>query len=248
MSNKKITDYDYLFLSYTLRAREAKMLTRDKMDRMLDAPGFDEAAKILMDCGYADMSGMDVKGVEKTLSAHRAQIFADISSLIPEHAVIEAFCLKYDYHNAKVLLKSESADVDGEHLMSDSGMVPAETISEAYRSEDYSTLPKKLGDAIQEARSVIKRTENSQLADFVLDKAYFAEMQELSDKLYSPFLSDYVKLSADGANLRATVRTLRMGRDASFLRNALIPGGNIPAEELVEAAFSDAGFAALYEG
>ena len=34
-----------------LRARENKMLTRDKAERMLDAGSFEEAAKLLSDCG-----------------------------------------------------------------------------------------------------------------------------------------------------------------------------------------------------
>ena len=247
MSIKKVTDYDYLFLSSTLRAREAKMLTRDKMDRMLDAPSFDDAAKMLIDCGYTDMSGMNAVGVEKALSAHRAEDFADLGSLIPEPGILEAFCLKYDYHNAKVLIKAESANTDGTHLISDTGMIPAEIIAAAYHSEDYSSLPKMLGEALAEARSVIKRTENSQLADFVLDKAYFTQMTELAKKLYSPFLSDYVKLSVDGANLRAAVRTMRMGRNMDFLRNALISDGNISAEAILEAAYSDTGLAPVYE-
>ena len=47
MSNKKCVREKYLYLSAMLRAREAKMLTRDKAERMIDAPSFDEAAKML---------------------------------------------------------------------------------------------------------------------------------------------------------------------------------------------------------
>lgn len=246
MSDKTFTDYDYLYLTSALRAKEPKMLTKDRMDRMLDAPSFDEAAKMLMDCGYVDMSGMDAGGVNKTLATHRAEAFEEIRALIPEQSILDAFCLKYDYHNAKVLIKAESADVDGKYLLSDSGMVPIETLIDAYHSEDYDALPKMLAKSLEEARSVIKRTENAQLADFVLDRAYFKEMKETAEKLYSLFLLNYVNLAIDGANLRTTVRTLRMGRDIDFLRGALIAGGNIDAEQLAEAAYSDEGFAPLF--
>ncbi len=246
MSEKIFTDYDYLYLTSALRAKEPKMLTKDRMEHMLDAPSFDEAAKLLMDCGYVDMSGMDAVGVEKTLSAHRAEAFEEIRALIPEQSVLDAFCLKYDYHNAKVLIKAESANIDGKYLLSDSGMVPIETLINAYHAEDYDVLPKILAKSLEEARSVIKRTENAQLADFVLDRAYFAEMKETAEKLYSPFLLNYVNLMIDGANLRTAVRTLRMGRDIDFLRGALIDGGNVDAEQLAEAAYSDDNFASLF--
>ena len=40
MSDKKITDQDYLFLSAMVKARESKMLTADAYERMLTAPDF----------------------------------------------------------------------------------------------------------------------------------------------------------------------------------------------------------------
>lgn len=246
MSDKKITDYDYLYLTSALRAKEPKKLTKDKMDRMLDAQNFEDAAKMLMECGYADMSGMAAAALEKALNKHRTEIFEEIRQLIPERSVLDAFCLKYDYHNAKVLIKAESANVDGSYLLSDSGMVSTDTLINAYQAEDYEALPKTLAKSLEEARSVLKRTENAQLADFILDRAYFEEMKDKAEMLYSPFLSDYVNLAIDGANLRATVRTLRMGRDSEFLKNALIEGGSIDTVRLADAAAQDEGFSSLY--
>ena len=46
MSGKKISDYDYLYLTSALRAKEPKMLTLDRINRMLEAPSFEEAAKL----------------------------------------------------------------------------------------------------------------------------------------------------------------------------------------------------------
>ena len=46
----------YLSLSAMLRAREPKLLNADRAGRMLDAASFEEAAKLLTDCGYADLS------------------------------------------------------------------------------------------------------------------------------------------------------------------------------------------------
>jgi len=245
--SNRITDYSYLFLASALGAKQPKTLTMERMERMLGAPSFDEAAKLLADCGYTDMSGMRVGDVEKTLAVHRVEIFAEVRSLIPEPELLDAFCLKYDYHNAKVLMKAESAEADGKYLLSDSGTLSVETLSDAYYSEDYSALPDHLARALGEAKSILKRTENPQLADFVLDKAYFADMKAVAARLYSPFLSDYIKVSVDGANLRATVRTRRMGRDEAFLREALTEGGNVDIQALSEAAYSEEGFAWLFD-
>lgn len=105
MSNKKCVREKYLYLSAMLRAREAKMLTRDKAERMIDAPSFDEAAKMLTDCGYKDMSGFTAKQVEETLAEHRAEIFAELARLSPNAEPVEVFRMRYDYHNAKIVIK-----------------------------------------------------------------------------------------------------------------------------------------------
>ena len=70
--SKKTKDLDYLaMLSSMLRAREASMLGRDRMDRMLAAGSYAEAAKLLAECGYEDLSGADAAGIDAALTKHR---------------------------------------------------------------------------------------------------------------------------------------------------------------------------------
>ena len=70
---------DYLFLSSMLRAREARMLSREKAERMLDAPSYGECAKLLTDCGYEDMSQLNAVQIDRALSARRAELFRELS-------------------------------------------------------------------------------------------------------------------------------------------------------------------------
>ena len=69
--SKKISDREYLYLSAMLKAREANMLTRDKLERMLAAGSFNDAAKLLQESGWPDMSGLNASGVDKALSERR---------------------------------------------------------------------------------------------------------------------------------------------------------------------------------
>ena len=82
-------------------------------------------------------------------------------------------------------------------------------------------------------------------ADFVLDKAYFTELRAAVDKVDSPFLRGYAAILIDSANLRSAVRTLRMGKGQDFLREVLIPDGNVGAERVANATDKDS-LAALY--
>ena len=102
--SKKTKDLDYLAMSAMLRAREANMLGRDRMDRMLAAGSYGEAAKLLSECGYADLSDADAAGIDAALTAHRNEIFAELAGMAPQPEVVDIFRLKYDYHNLKTLV------------------------------------------------------------------------------------------------------------------------------------------------
>ena len=214
----------YLCLSAMLRAREGKMLTADRAARMLEAQTFEDCAKLLGDCGYEDMGGLNAAGVDAALSARRAALFQEIENLVPDKALVELFRLKYDYHNAKTVLKAEAVGTDPLRLMSVSGRVAPEKLKSAWDEERMSELPKVLGAAMVEAGSTLARTANPQLADFDLDKACFAEMKAIADGLDNTFISGYVRLLIDAANLKSVVRTARMHKSADFLSDVLIRG------------------------
>ena len=59
-----INKEDYLYISSLLRAREPRMLSREKAERMLDTQNFEDCAKMLTESGYEDMSQMNIKQIE----------------------------------------------------------------------------------------------------------------------------------------------------------------------------------------
>ena len=246
MSNKKCVREKYLYLSAMLRAREAKMLTREKAERMIDTASFDEAAKMLADCGYEDYSGMNAKQVDNALAERRAEIFAELARMSPNPETAEVFRMKYDYHNAKTLIKAEAAALEREDLLSSSGRVPVQTLIKSFTEEKFTGVPPVLADAIVQAKSVLARTANPQLADFALDKAYFTELLKAARELDSDFLTGYARILIDSANLRSAVRTMRMGKDLDFLKLALVPGGGIDAGRIAASSSSGETLAALF--
>ena len=225
---------DYLFLSSMLRAREVKMLSRDKAERMLDAPSYGECAKLLTDCGYEDLSQCSAAEIDRALSRTRAEIFRELSLQAPAKDLVDLFRVKYDYHNAKAMLKAEAMDSEPLPVMSASGRVSPEAMLAAYREERLHELPAALARAIAEGREVLARTANPQLADFAMDRAYFEELRALSAEK-GDFVRGYVSILADSTNLKSAVRTARLGKNADFLRLALVPGGRVDADRFTAA-------------
>jgi len=231
-------DTDFLFLTSMLRARETAMLKEAKIDRMLDAPAFDDAAKLLLECGYPDMSGMKMTELEGVLQKHRSDVFNELSSYKYAVDIVDLFRMKYDYHNVKVLVKSAGANADASYLLSESGSVGIKELTEAFISGQRGDLPPPIASAIESAAGILSRTGNPQLSDIEIDKVYFAELASLAERLDDEFITGYVRLMIDSANLRITVRAARVGRDEGFLSNTLIPGGNVSADVIV-SSYSD---------
>ena len=239
----KVKDTDYLCLSAMLRAKEAKMLTKDKLERILTEPSFADAARTLVDCGYEDMSAMDTKAVNEALERRRAAEVEDVSSMTADKAVVDVFRLKYEYHNAKAIVKSGGK---AENLVSEAGRNPAEVLYNAYETGDYDGLPAEFAAAFEEAKLVLARTGNPQLADFVLDRAYFGELGALAESTGNEFIAGYVRELVDAANVRTAVRIMKMGKNAQLLSSALIPGGSIDCDAIIAASESRDGLKQLY--
>lgn len=242
----KIKDTDYLFLSTRIRALERSLLTRERMERMLDASSVTDAAKVLQECGYPEVEQVTNSSIDMMLAKVRERTFDDLYLFAPDPTIIDVFKVKYDYHNAKVLLKSEALGVNAQRLLVETGRIPSEKLEEKLRVSDLRGLPGTFQTAILRAREALGSTRDPQIADFVLDRAYFEEMFELARKSESAFLEGYVRIMIDAANLKSLVRTLRMGKDGDFLKGVLFTGGNINVSRILNTVNSGAAITELY--
>lgn len=244
---KKIKDTDYLAISARIRAMENTLLTRERMEQVLEARSDEEAVKILQECGYPELDPTRPEAMDAALAAAREATLSDLADSAPDARYLDIFKLKYDYHNVKALLKAEAMDEDPAHLMMDMGRVPAEKLREAVSSGNLLDLPARLAAAAAEAREVLDTTRDPQLSDIVLDRWCYQDMMDVADATGSAFLRGYVQIQIDGANLRSLVRTLRMGKSAEFLRGVLFDGGEIDEGSILKvSADHGAGLAELY--
>ena len=207
----KIKETDYLFLSTRVKCLECSLLSRERMERMLEARTVEDAAKVLQECGYAEMARVSQEELDQVIAQQRHKTMEDLSSVAPDPRLIDVFKIKYDYHNVKVLLKADAMGVSADRLLVDAGRVKADVLADGLRNAELRGVSYILRKAVSDARDVLSTTGDPQLADFILDRAYFAEMFELAKATGSSFLEGYVRISIDAANLRSLVRVLRMG-------------------------------------
>lgn len=246
MAAKKIKDTDYLYLSAYIHAKENRIIGKERLERMLEARSPDEALKVMEDAGWKLPDNCTAEALEAVLSARRDEVFGDMGSLAPNAALVDAFRIKYDYHNAKVLVKAAAVSADGRRLLSGAGRIPPETISECFLENKLESLPKALGKAISGAVDVLARTGDPQLADMALDRAYYAEFASEAKASGSSFFEGYAALAVDCANLKSLVRAFRMDKDDDFIARILIDGGSVKSIYILDKITDREAAVALY--
>ena len=199
---RKIHDTDYLFLTTRVRALEGCLLNRGQMEQMLEAGSPEEAARILTDCGYPELETVSAITVGEMLNRERERLFQDLAELVPDPAILAVFQLPHDYHNVKVLLKSEAMGIQEGQAWWMPAVFRRSSWSLRCGRERFQNLPPQLGEAIDEARQVLSATRDPQLGDMVLDRRYFQELLVLAEETGSLFLQGYVQRMIDAANLR----------------------------------------------
>ncbi len=238
-------DTSFLSAATHVRALERSLLNRERMERMLEARSFEEAAKVLVECGYEPPSET---GVEAMLTEARQDTYAAMTALAPAEGgfVTDFFALRYDYHNLKVLLKSEKQDAVREDLLLSCGRVKIKSLVEAYSKQSLTDWPPAMARAAQEGRELLDRTGDPQITDFHVDRAMAAEMRDIAQSSGSSFLLGYAVLFIDAANLRAATRAVRLGRSADFLRFILSKGGHVDTARVMAAVSAGTPLADLY--
>ena len=86
-----------------------------------------------------------------------------------------------------------------DRLLMEGGRWSAAQVKEAFQRDSLREFTGPFRRAVVQARETLNGGNDPQLADFVLDRAYFAEMAETARAVGSPFLEGYVRLLIDAA-------------------------------------------------
>lgn len=238
---KKKKETDFLSISARIRVLENRLLNQDRMERMIEAKDPAEAAKVLAECGYPDMAEVTPSALEDMLADAQAELFRDMGSAVDDPPLLDVFRCKYDYHNAKALVKAEALHMDAGRLLLRGGRYAPADLAENFRREDLREYAPVFQEAVRHAREVLGSSGDPQQADFILDRAYFQELTSLAKESGSKFLAGYVETSIDGANLRSAVRSARLDKGPAFLNQVLVAGGSVPVERIANAPGSELG-------
>jgi len=220
----------YAYSVARIRAVERNLIDRQKLDRMVEAKSPDEALKVLLDAGYGSPGGdvLNVYEYETLLKEESKKVYSLLKEIAPQPEVFDMFLQKNDYHNAKVILKSEFlGGKDNDDILIDSASIPVNKLKIMIRERKMKEMPPIMREAIEECIDTFNRTGDPQSIDLILDRAAYANMVKLAEATKEPFIIELVRIMVDLTNLKIFFRIKAMKKSWDFLQKILLPGGSI---------------------
>lgn len=232
MNLTKIKDTDYLFSTAWVRSVEKNMITRERAEKMIDAKTIEDALRVLNDCYYGN--GNEADDYEKLLAEEHKKTYDLIVSVAPDSEYFNIFLYPYDYHNLKVIMKSEYLGIDASDILVDTGSIDVKTLKYSVKEREFLALTENMQKALNEIIEDFPKTNDPQIIDIIFDKYCFDEMLSIATKTNNRFLIDYVKVQIDTINIKTYVRLKRMKKSWDFFSKVFLPGGNIHEQVFIK--------------
>ncbi|HZK27154.1 MAG TPA: V-type ATP synthase subunit C [Thermoclostridium sp.] len=227
-----VNQYDYSYATAYLRARELKLLDKNRIDRMLEATKAEEAYRILAEAEYG-MNNESIKSVfdfEALLSEEMKKTYALLLEIGPHAEVVEAFQKRYDYFNVKVLLKAELSNQDVPPILLDTGLIDMDELVRIVRERNYVQLEQIMQDAIAKVYDVFSKTGDSQIIDLILDKALYQQFYVDLKDIKNKFINKLADIIMDITNIKMFIRLKALNKPLEFIKKVLLEGGLIDKE------------------
>ncbi|NLY86313.1 MAG: V-type ATP synthase subunit C [Tissierellia bacterium] len=226
---------DYIQAVTRTRVLETRLLSRARIERMVDAKDMEEVLKVLGETEYSNVMGglTRVEDYEKILSSELKRVYELMYEMSKDKIVVDLLALKYDYHNLKVLVKEKVLNQDLSDMYVPISTTDFQRLKSDYQTDNLRDMDPRFREALEEVERDYNENQDPQRIDILLDRFYFKHLYDLAKETDIPLFIKYVKDLIDFTNIRTLIRVKKQKKDMKFLEEVLLPNGNINVEELV---------------
>lgn len=232
----RIREEDYAYSTARIRAVEIRLLDESKLNRLLNMTDIQDAVKLLLESGYGtdhtEMEKKAAENIEGLFDEELKKTYDLLLEILPSPEPVYLFMRRYDYLNAKLILKAEFLGVNISERLSRMGTIEPKKLLGYITDRNFGELPDMLKEAVTESIEAFSQTRDPQIIDLILDKASYQNMLQDAVQYGDPFLTELVKKLIDIANIRIIVRSGLIGLPEDFVKKALIDGGSFSVRTL----------------
>jgi V/A-type H+-transporting ATPase subunit C len=234
---------NYVFLTGSIRAIEARGLSKETLARLIESTSVEDAFGQLKNTFYGEYlkdlnHTHDIHGL---LSKRRDDLYKLVHRNSEHPALSLLLSISFDYHNLKTCLKDRIHGSDSPDLLVSWGSIPIPVLREIFHDESYGKLPGPMGRSIERAIERYFTLKKTAVIDAVLDRAMHTHALDLCRELESSILNESWKLRIDLVNALSLFRKNRFPED--LFTEYLIPGGELDPFEYLGSSSKTMGLA-----
>lgn len=231
---------DYSFISGQVRAQESRLLTLNRLDRMIGAKTPEEAFQVMSELSYADLleEGTRPQNFEKIIQRGLWETKHMLMSSAENDPGLNFIWLRFDLNNLKRALKlsllteektiENFSQANGFSNLGNLDQKAIETI--VMKKKATGGISDELFAAVLTAETTLAKNDNEfRFVEYALDQAYFSTLYNATEEtsLYGDsFLADLFAFLADMTNFRSLARSVFVIGE-KVPEQAWIPFGNM---------------------
>lgn len=228
---------DQLYANGRVAVMSTRLLGFDKLSRLAESNTLSEAVKLLAEAGYGGGVIPDnPNDYEQLLVAELDVALKTLKELCANKHAVRFFLAKYDYLNAKALMKCKYMRADGLKYCYREATLDPELMQQAFIADDYSLCTENMAEACDKIDSEFSEGRRSpSIVDVTLDKAMFEDMRVYAKKCKFKyrFINDMFLYDVDTINLMTVYRARKAGIDKSVFADMIIDCGTICRDVLL---------------
>ena len=225
-----MADNQYTYAVARIRSKELQLISRSDIEQLMNLRSEKECLRYLTDRGWGRTGD---ENADELVTAEREKTWETIREMVEDMSIFNTFLYANDFHNVKAAIKQVYTDSDFPDLYTPNGTLKPETIYHAVKTHDFSLLPEYMRSSAEEAYQVLLHTGDSQLCDVILDKAALDTIYQKGKDSGNELLARYAELKVASADINIAIRSIRTGKDRTFMERALAPCSSLDIKELI---------------
>ena len=217
------------------RVLENKLLSRAKIERLIETKNIEEVLKLLNESSYAsavsDLSRPE--DFEKVLSSELIKVYKDMRELSPHKEVVDLMALKYDYHNIKTMFKERILNKELPELYIPIGTTDINKVKQGFLEGHYKDIQTEFSEGIKAVEKDYELNADPQRVDIILDRFFFQHLFNIAKETKIQLFIDYVKDMIDFINVKTSIRLKKQGKDVKFFEDIILPNGNLDKQDIL---------------
>lgn len=235
----------YTYAVARIRALEVSLLTNAVIEQLLACKSAEQALQFLVEKGWGDLTAGTLDA-DEVLNKEEEKMWQTIREVAPDMHVFDVLSLPKLYHNLKAAIKEVCTEVENKNIFYDDCEIPGEEMFALVQNKEFDKLPGNMSATAREAFDTLLHTRDGQLCDLIIDHATLEAMLEAGKKSGEKIIEEYAQTAVAIADIKIAVRSQKTGKNAEFMKKAMVNCSEINVDQLTQAALDGAEEIAQY--